>query len=331
MRVAIPASRITALRFISERVGWAGAFVDRDVPQVACHQAAPGARPCRGVVLRTEDGGRTWQETLSIATDGVLGDPVLQLQASDADHAWALTLAASPCSADCPNELRRTTDGGKTWTNLLRGRIDAIRFATSSDGWLALHDPAGAVEVRATNDGGTTWVSQLHVTSGAAVGLDAATSQTAWLMTRDGAYCTASSCLKYELFRTNDGGVHWSNLGNPKEHAGSCGFGHLIGPLFASTTRGWMALSLGAGGVLGGPGGLLVTEDGGATWRCQSTPPNTRLISAADPLHVWLTSEDRSGDATLYASDDGGESWHKLDLTALRREVSDLVAPLTGK
>jgi Neuraminidase (sialidase) len=42
------------------------------------------------------------------------------------------------------------------------------------------------------------------------------------------------------------------------------------------------------------------------------------VISAADPRHVWLTSEDRSpGDTTLYTSDDGGVSWHKLDLTTL--------------
>jgi photosystem II stability/assembly factor-like uncharacterized protein len=137
------------------------------------------------------------------------------------------------------------------------------------------------------------------------------------LLTRNGGYCSASDCSKYELFRTVDGGISWSSLGNPKDFA--CSGGHLVGPLFASVSHGWLALSLGAGGVNVGPGGLLQTEDGGKTWRCTNTPPNTGLVSAADPLHVWVTSEMRGGDnsTTLFASDDGGRTWHPLDLQSL--------------
>jgi photosystem II stability/assembly factor-like uncharacterized protein len=319
-RIAIPASRITSLRFIDERVGWAGAFVDRDVPQVACQQAPPTAtRPCRGVILRTDDGGRTWQETLSIVTDGVQGDPIRQLQAVDGERAWAVTLAPSPCPNECPTELRRTTDGGRTWTTLLQGRIAAIRFASADRGWLAIASTSGAVDVRVTNDGGATWVDGLHTTTGQAVGLDAATTQVAWVMTQDGAYCTATTCLKYELFRTGDGGLTWSSLGNPRRDAGNCPSGHLVGPTFASTERGWLGLNLGAGGVQGVPGGLLSTEDGGVTWRCTNSPPNTNLVTAADPLHVWVTSEDRAtGATTLYATEDGGGTWHAVDLTSLQ-------------
>jgi len=46
-RIPMPADHLTALRFIDERIGWAGGFVSRDVAQIACHQAAPaGAQPC---------------------------------------------------------------------------------------------------------------------------------------------------------------------------------------------------------------------------------------------------------------------------------------------
>jgi hypothetical protein len=263
-RTAIPASRITALRFIDKRVGWAGALVGRDMPGVACQQAPPTAMPpCRGVILRTGDGGRTWQETLSIVTDEVQGDPIRQLQAVDGERAWALTLPPSPCPDVCPTELRRTTDGGRTWTTLLQGRIAAIRFASADRGWLAITSTTGALDVRVTSDGGATWVDGLHTTTGQAVGLDAAGTQVVWVMTQDGAYCTASTCSKYELFRTVDGGLNWSSLGNPKPAAGNCFFGHLVGPTFASPNRGWLALTLGAGGVQGGPGGLLSTEDRG--------------------------------------------------------------------
>jgi photosystem II stability/assembly factor-like uncharacterized protein len=157
----------------------------------------------------------------------------------------------------------------------------------------------------------------MQTSSGTVIGLDAATSQTAWVMTRDGGYCSSSTCVKYELFRTDDGGASWSSLGNPKPSTGNCSVGQLIGPLFASTSRGWSALNLGAGGVAA-PGGLLQTEDGGKTWRCSNTPPNTYIVSAADPLHIWVTSVERSNEATtLYSSDDGGRSWHALDLKSL--------------
>jgi photosystem II stability/assembly factor-like uncharacterized protein len=319
-RMAIPATGISKLRFIDERVGWVAGDVLRDSPRIACWQPPPTGTPeCHGTVLRTEDGGQTWQETLSTGWDGARGDPVRQLEAVDGQLAWVLTLT-SPCDSTCPTQLRRTTDGGKTWAMLLRGDISVIRFASASRGWLAVVDPQGSVEIRTTSDGGTTWTSGRTVgtTSWSLLTLDAATTQSAWLLTGDLRSCSASTCGTYELFRTTDGGMSWISLGNPKDTAGgNCSMGFLVGPLFASTTRGWLTLNLGAGGG-NGPGGVLMTDDGGRSWRCSSPPTDTSLISAADPLHVWLWSEKRVTGATgLYATDDGGRTWHPLDLSAL--------------
>jgi photosystem II stability/assembly factor-like uncharacterized protein len=170
-----------------------------------------------------------------------------------------------------------------------------------------------------TSDGGATWRSVFHTASGDPYGLDAASTYTAWLLTRNGGYCTSSNCSRYELFRTEDGGLTWSSLGNPKATAGaSCAFGHLAGPLFASVSRGWLGLNLGAGGANGGPGGLLSSHDGGKTWKCATTPKNTTLISAANPLEAWVTNEDRETQATtLFATEDGGGSWHPVTLSGL--------------
>jgi photosystem II stability/assembly factor-like uncharacterized protein len=322
-RIAVPTASITSLRFIDANVGWAAGFIPRDVPQVACAQApAQQSSPCYGVVLRTVDGGSTWQRTLSVVDDGVNGEPVRQIQATDAQTAWALTYACSSTPLinallNCPTDLSRTTDGGRSWTTLVSGEIVSIKFATSRHGWLALADPNGSYEVRFTDDGGSTWNRGMQTSSGAIVGLDAANIQTAWAMTRDGGACSASTCDKYELFRTMDGGLTWTSLGNPKPSTGNCSIGHLMGPLFASPTRGWIALNLGAGGVAA-PGGLLQTEDGGKTWRCTNIPPNTYLLSAADPEHIWVTSNQRGSEATtVYSSDDGGATWHALDLSSL--------------
>jgi len=320
-RLPIPVSHLTALRFIDERVGWAGGFADRDVPQIACQQAAPtAAEPCKGVVLRTEDGGVTWRTVLAIPTDAVVGEPILQIQAVDAQRAWALTIDQSPCQYPCLSYVQRTTDGGRTWTTLLHGQVAAIRFASASRGWAALDNTPspGVAEVLETSDGGSTWVTGLRTATGDAYGLDAATTYTAWLLTRNGGYCTSSNCSNYTLFRTDNGGLNWANFGNPKDFITGCSpGGHLAGPLFASTGRGWLGLNTGAGGVNVGPTGILQSEDGGRTWRCATTPRETRLISAADPLHVWAGSIDQS--TALYATEDAGVTWHPLNLSSLQR------------
>jgi len=320
-RIPIPVSYLTSLRFIDERVGWAAGFANRDVPGIGCPQAAPvSAQPCKGVLLRTENGGQSWQTVLAIPTDGVQGEPIRQIQAIDGQRAWALTLDQSPCQYPCLSYLQRTTDGGKTWTTLLHGEIGAMRFASASRGWVALDETptTGAIEVRETSDGGTTWRTALRTATGNAMGLDAATINTAWLLARDGGYCSSSNCSKYTLFRTDNGGLNWTNLGNPKDFTVACSGGHLAGPLFASTGRGWLGLNLGAGGANVGQGGILKSEDGGRTWRCTTTPPNTSLVSAADPLHVWAGGDDRlTQSATLYTTEDAGATWHALDLSSL--------------
>src|SRR5213076_383785 len=116
--------------------------------------------------------------------------------------------------------------------------------------------------------------------------------------------CTASNCGRYELFRTEDGGEHWATLGNPKAPASDCSFGNLATPVFASARRGWLAVNTGAGGARGGPGGLLATDDGGTTWRCADMP-QSELVSAADPLHVWAATHEPAPIPALESTDDG--------------------------
>jgi photosystem II stability/assembly factor-like uncharacterized protein len=309
--IAVPAAAVQmpSLRFIDEQVGWITGYVDRGIPQVACQQAPPvPAPPCKGVVLRTTDGGRSWTAVFAIPTTLVTGEPVRALQAVDGLRAWIVT-PDEPCEQNaCPAELRRTTDGGTTWTTLRHDRIAAIRFASASRGWLAIVTADGSVEVQTTSDGGVTWTNAFAA-RGDLVGLDAASRDVAWFLTMDGAYCTSSNCERYELFRTADGGATWRSLGNPKRDA-ACARGNLTAPLFASPTRGWLGLNLGAGGAEGN-GGILATEDGGMTFACSPAPPNVALVSAADPDHIWAVSI-RTSPQTLRASDDGGRTWRVL-------------------
>jgi hypothetical protein len=290
--IAVPLETVTTIRFIDVRVGWVAGL-------------ANDAKSA--VLLHTIDGGAAWQQALDVvAPPG--GYPPLAIQAVDGLVAWALVL---PCDG-CAGDLGRTVDGGQSWTWLASGHITAIRFATATRGWMAVSDSYPNADVRTTSDGGKTWSVGGRFASGAVVGLDAANASTAWALIRDGGYCSATTCTRYDLQRTTDGGSTWHSVGNPKPTDGTCAGGALYGPLFASPSRGWLAENTGAGGARATTG-LLRSEDGGLSWRCANAPGETGLVSAADPSRIWVASGFGGGAlAVLYSSDDAGQSWRAV-------------------
>ena len=54
-------------------------------------------------------------------------------------------------------------------------------------------------------------------------------------------------------------------------------------------------------------------------------------MSAADPLHAWVTTGEPNQDNALYPTDDGGAPWRGVDLADLhslgRREAGRAVRP----
>lgn len=308
--IVVPSSRFTELRMIDELRGWAVLIVDRDQPQAGC--GPPSATTlCRSVVSITTDGGETWHERLSVPFAPNGPEAIRGLQAIDTSTAWVIAQNA-PCDRNgCPFELRGTTDGGRTWVAHRAATNAVARFASAQRGWLFVSVQAGDSSVLVTSDGGTSWRAGVIAAPQQALTIDAASPSVAWVLTRDGAYCTSSSCSAYELFTTGDGGTSWTSLGNPMAQA-SCSRGHLRGPLFASESVGWLGIGLGAGGASFGIGGLMRTRDGGRTWDCRTDPPNVSAVSAADPRYVWASSDRRDGSAWLYQSDDGGETWRRV-------------------
>lgn len=315
LEIVVPSSRFTELRFINELRGWAVLVVEagsaRGADQPAGCAPASATTLCRSVVAITTDGGETWQERLSIPFTPNGPETIRGLQAIDMSTAWVVSQNA-PCDRNgCPFELQGTTDGGRTWVAHRAATNAVARFASSQRGWLFFTMPASGSTVLVTSDGGTSWRTGLIAAPQQALALDAASSSVAWALTRDGAHCTASSCSAYELLTTTDGGAIWTSLGNPMTQA-TCSGGHLRGPLFASETIGWLGLGLGAGGANVGTGGLMSTRDGGRTWDCRTDPANVGAVSAADPRHVWASSDRRDGSAWLYQSDDGGDTWRRV-------------------
>jgi uncharacterized protein YceK len=224
-----PFARFDELRMIDRDRGWSVLFFIRDQPQIGCQQAGTAA-PCHSAVGVTDDGGRTWTVRLSNPLKPGGGASIDHLQAVDAEHAWVLVTTTCDQRGVCDKELRATADGGVTWTTLRTGRLAQLRVASLTRAWLGVDAGNGGV-VYGTADGGATWRQQL-ATEQPLIALDAASERDAWALTRDGGYCTASSCQRYELLVTRDGGGSWSSLANPKDNVAAgaaCTFGHLAG------------------------------------------------------------------------------------------------------
>ena len=302
-----------SLRFVDEQRGWA-TLVAAPVGK-ATHADCPTTAPVRcEIIATTTDGGANWTDRIVVPLAAQLG-PIasgpVAIQAVDGSLAWAL-VPSNRCDPNgCASELRKTTDGGRTWSVQRTGALQGLRIASAQRGWLvASRAPANGSNVLTTADGGATWTISVTTPVDPVISIEAANELVAWLLTRDGGTCTASNCQKYDLRITSDGGNNWTDLGNPKDQA--CATGHIAGPLFASPTVGWAGLTLGAGGAEG-TGGLMRTTDGGKTWTCATSPSNVGAISAADPDDVWARS-DRRENATslLFASSDGGRTWKQL-------------------
>jgi photosystem II stability/assembly factor-like uncharacterized protein len=303
------------LRFVDAAHGWA--IAERWAPGTIC--LSPTTAPPCWSVMTTSDGGRSWQDKLSITGNQLGTAPVMSLQAIDDRLAWVVVQTAACLIQGCIGELRVTRDGGRTWSIQLsrEGGLGPLRFASVARGWIAATRPSdanGGTDVLATSDGGISWTTVYRAAT-PVIAIDAASEREAWILTRDGGYCTSSDCSRYELLHSTDGGVAWSSLGNPKALA--CSAGHLRGPLFASPSLGWMAISIGPGGAGTPTGGLMRTRDGGRSWDCRTTPQNVAHVSAADPRSVWVRSDPggaslKGATPALFATDDGGDTWRPV-------------------
>ena len=110
-----------------------------------------------GTVLKTVDGGTTWQPCT--VPQGAEKLDFRAVQAFDAQTALVMSVGNGESS-----RVYRTTDGCKTWRQIHTnpdapgGFFDALYFTSRDQGWL-LGDPVnGSFYVAVTHDGGQSWM-----------------------------------------------------------------------------------------------------------------------------------------------------------------------------
>lgn len=265
-----------------------------------------------GTILRTTDGGTTWQQ---VSPPGVEKLDFRDLEAFDAHTAFALS--AGPGEA---SRLYHTTDGGKSWTLLTangspNGFWDAIAFWDRRRG-VRMGDPVGGVfDIHLTLDGGKTWRRPERMPPAREEESAFAASGTCLITGRGGrAWFATGGKGGGRVFRSTDWGRTWDVAETPLRHDTASsgifsiafrddGNGIAVGgdfqkpgdPAPAAVTadggRTWQSVA-GAGIYLSavrwygelliatGPGGTVRSRDGGRTWT-NPAPPGFHAIAAA--------------------------------------------------
>jgi photosystem II stability/assembly factor-like uncharacterized protein len=263
-----------------------------------------------GTVLRTVDGGRSWQR---VDPPGAAELQFRDIEAFDARHAVALTIGEGTDS-----RIYTTTDGGTTWTESFRNDeptafYDCIAFLDRRTG-LALSDPVGGkFRILATRDGGRTWAVQ--PTEGMPDALPGefafAASGTClvaakWFGGRHAWFATGGGA-QARVFHTTNAGRTWRVAGTTVPSGPSAGIYSLA---MRDTSHG---IAVGGDYAVpdAAPDGSATTTDGGRTWAVSRVVPG-EYRSGAD----WIGPGSRAlavGPTGSDISYDGGRTWTEFD------------------
>ncbi|MBM7784582.1 WD40/YVTN/BNR-like repeat-containing protein [Tenggerimyces flavus] len=262
-----------------------------------------------GTVLRTVDGGKTWQN-VSPKGHGTEELEFRDIEAFDAKRAVILSIGNGPDS-----RIYRTSDGGKTWKESFRNDVqaafyDCLAFSDSKHG-LALSDPVdGKFRIASTKDGGRSWkVNDPKRMPAALEGEFAfAASGTCLVAGRGGhAWFATGGGAQTRVFRSSDGGRSWKVTATPFVAGPSAG----IYSLAFKNSREGIAVGGDYNAATATDRIAAVTKDGGKTWKLAKDNPggyrsgSTWVSWSPVALAVGPTGSD--------ISTDRGRSWREFD------------------
>jgi photosystem II stability/assembly factor-like uncharacterized protein len=266
----------------------------------------------RGTWARTTDGGRTWRASRMAGADTLQFRDVFAL---DADRAWLMSAGPGALS-----RIYRTSDGGGTW-DLQFTNAEPAAFYDCLDFWderrgIAFSDQVGGrVMVLATSNGGEDWELVPQASLPAALPDEGgfAASGTC-LVTRPGghAWIATGNGPRSRVIHTADYGRTWAVADAPV--ASSAGAG--LATITFRDERNGAAL----GGPLGEPDArtdnVIVTADGGRTWRTAGRPSFAGAAFGAAFVPGAGATLVAVGPGGSSISRDGGDSWTALDSLA---------------
>ena len=319
----MPLGGFSMISFADSQHGWNLSAIETNVDSYTSSAADSAV----AVVSRTEDGGATWSPTavLTKAETEMAGWPVHMIFADDAEG-WIVGGQGG---------VWRSHDGGLTWqvqASKVEGRVSGFQVISRYEA--VVYDQMG--NIYQTADGGTTWRHSGSGRDGPNLpNRDSDVDQSFFFLDGRKALLGSSSG---EIRRTYDGGMTWHGV------RGAIAFAQVFELSFCDEKNGWALGSPDAGriGATDFRDLILVTSDGGLTWRpaghpAVNGPEGTGLddhIHLADQANGWLTtashSEGGEYKCEVYRTDDGGNTWQMV-LSASRDSTGGaLLVPASG-
>jgi photosystem II stability/assembly factor-like uncharacterized protein len=279
-------ARLRGVSAVSDRVAWA---------------SGSGS-----TVLRTSDGGTTWQK-LTVTTDAV---DFRDVDAINERTAYVLSIGNGPAS-----RIYKTDDAGATWTLQFKNEdpkafFDAMSFWDAAHGIVIGDSIEGQFCILTTENAGKSWV---RVPAGALPpalpneGAFAASGTNIAVLGKSDAWIGTGAATKARVLYTHDRGRTWKIAETPLASGGSTG---IFSVAFRDRKHGV---------IVGGDytkekealNNLAVTSDGGATWKPLKGLSGFRSVVAYVPgMKTAIVAAGPAG--TDYSVDDG-RTWTQLD------------------
>jgi photosystem II stability/assembly factor-like uncharacterized protein len=271
-------ARLRGISTVSDRVAWASGSAS--------------------TVLRTTDGGTTWQKLTVTAEQLDFRD----IDAMDASVAYVLSIGNGSAS-----RIYKTVDGGASWSLQFKNEdpkafYDAMTFWDANHGLVIGDSIDGQFCILITANGGRVW-SQVPANSLPPAlpneGAFAASGSNIAIVGRTHAWIGTGAAAKSRVLRTTDGGRSWRVSDTPLKSGQSSG-------IFSIAFR-----DKNHGVIVGGDytkeseavENAAITTDGGATWTLTKGLSGYRSAVAYIPGTEWLVAVGPSG--ADYSTDDG--------------------------
>lgn len=237
----------------------------------------------RGILLRTLDGGQTWQSR-SVSSD----DRVRDIFFLDEQNGWLVceVNAYQLKTKDEPRSyLMRSTDGGDNWKRVDPKGLDVdsilIRAVFSRGGRVWAFGEAGAIYT--TRDAGETWTRLQSPSRHLLLGGTFVDDHRGWIV---GAGAT--------IIQTSDGGDTWYQSRLPQVEKTV----RFTSASFIDNRLGW---------AVGSGGSVYQTTNGGRTWQRQVSGVDIDLfdVKFLDAREGWAVGAE----GTIIHTVDGGVRW----------------------